>query len=273
MTLSNPISGQIRRGLLAHAVVRLTVETVSQMRCAPLQACGEPFAVSSLKHFDEQTLAVLHALHEALRGANLHVEPGTLPFRNWGVLAAPCYLGRSAMVPSMSRFHAEGAWGVSPHMIPYRSLHSISGTVSQYLKIHGPNYGVGGGPGGLSELLLAGFSLLETQPLPGLWLIASRIHPDTGLDDNGRPPADSSCEAIVLALVPESVVTPYVVEYTPTPTVSFEQLAELFDSLDKVPECRLLCPFGSLTFRRKLHLHGPHLSFTAMTAATGRKRL
>ena len=92
-------------------------------------------------------------------------------FRDWGVVAAPRFLGQPAMAAALKRFQAEGAWGVSPHLIPHRSLHSISGTVSQALKIHGPNFGVGGGPGGPADALLAAAAMLEGQHLPGVWLV------------------------------------------------------------------------------------------------------
>lgn len=226
-------AGVVRRGLLAHAAVRLSVEEVGEMRRAPLWACGEPFSVSSLKHFDEQTLAVIVALQTAIRDAGLMPDPSACPFRDWGALAAPRFLGRAPMVSSMARFHAEGAWGVSPHMVPYRSLHSISGTVSQLLKIHGPNFGVGGGHGGVGELLLSGFALLGTMRLPGVWLVASRIEPDHGVGDNGRPAAGASCEAVALALIPETSGCPHTLGYDPAAPLDFDALARLLTSLPR----------------------------------------
>jgi hypothetical protein len=90
------------------------------------------------------------------------------------------------MAAALQRFAAEGAWGVSPHLIPHRSRHSISGTVSQALKIHGPNFGVGGGPGGTVEVLLAATALLEGKRLPGVWIVLTCLDPESPPDEAGR---------------------------------------------------------------------------------------
>jgi hypothetical protein len=60
----------------------------------------------------------------------------------------PCLIGRDMIGQAVSDFIREGAWGVSPHVIPHRSLHSTSGTITLALDCRGPNYGIGGGPGG-----------------------------------------------------------------------------------------------------------------------------
>jgi hypothetical protein len=250
-------NGVISAGLLAQAVVRESVAAISEMRRTPLQGCCEPFAVSALKHFDEQTLAVLKAVLLVID--ELRVDRAGSSFRDWGVLAAPRFLARALMIPSMARFHAEGAWGVSPHLVPYRSLHSISGTVSQFLKIHGPNFGVGGGPGAAGELLLSGCTLLLSMHLPGLWLVASRIEPDQGLGDNGRPSDEASCEAIALALVPEGIAAPYRLEFTPGGPVEFSALAGLLDTLTTRSVATLtLGDGGRLVIRRSIPVTGPH---------------
>jgi hypothetical protein len=103
------------------------------------------------------------------------------------------------MVAALERFMAEGAWGVSPHMIPHRSLHALSGTVSQALKIHGPNYGVGGGPACASELCLTVAALLADPRLPGAWLLLSGWDPEPEVNgaDTTSP---SACGAAALAL-------------------------------------------------------------------------
>ena len=64
-------------------------------------------------------------------------------------------MGRAAVAAGLQRYQNEGAWGASPHLPPHRSLHSPSGTISQLFKIHGPNYGVCGGPGCATEILAA----------------------------------------------------------------------------------------------------------------------
>jgi hypothetical protein len=162
---------------------------------------GSPLAVpaSLLKHADEQTLVSLAAVLRALPRLN------GAPLTDWGVLAAPRFVGRQMFILALQKFCEEGAWGVSPHLIPHRSLHSISGTISQALKIHGPNYGVGNGPAGASEGVLAAAALVAGGDLPGVWLVLSGWSPETtgqppwGTPAPGGPPI---CRGIALALVP-----------------------------------------------------------------------
>jgi hypothetical protein len=107
------------------------------------------------------------------------------------------------MIVSLQRFLAEGAWGVSPQMIPHRSLHSPSGTVSHALRIHGPNFGVGGGPEGAVEVLLAAAAMLERGQLPGLWLMWTAQEPEGEMDEAGHGDPNTICRALAVALTPE----------------------------------------------------------------------
>jgi hypothetical protein len=184
--------------LAADAVVRVGLESLAERRRQPGPQPGEPLPASFLKHADEQTVAGLSAVYTAIHDGGLQ----TTNFHDWGVIAAPRFLGRPAMAAALQRFQTEGAWGVSPHLIPHRSLHSISGTVSQALKIHGPNFGVGGGPAGVAEALLAATAMLEGQKLPGVWLVATCLDPEQAPDETGRPAAGTDCVGQALALVP-----------------------------------------------------------------------
>lgn len=182
----------------AAATVRVALESLPDLRRHPGPVCGEPLPPSFLKHADEQTVAGLTAVYKAIQAAGLQ----TTRFHDWGVVAAPRFLGRPAMAAALQRFQAEGAWGVSPHLIPHRSLHAVSGTVSQALKIHGPNFGVGGGPGGSAEALLTAAAMLEGQKLPGVWVILTCLDPERGPDEMGRPAAGTQCIGLALALAP-----------------------------------------------------------------------
>ena len=108
------------------------------------------------------------------------------------------------MIPSINRFLTEGAWGVSPHLVPHRSLHSLSGTISQALKIHGPNYGVGGGNSAAEEVVFAAMALLARHQLPGVWVVITALDPETVLDENNKGAADKCLRALALALTPVS---------------------------------------------------------------------
>jgi hypothetical protein len=174
------------------------MESLEQLRRHPGPVNGEPLPSALLKHADEQTIAGLSAVNQAIAKAGLQ----TTCFRDWGVVAAPRFLGRPTMAAALQRFIAEGAWGVSPHLIPHRSLHSISGTVSQALKIHGPNFGVGGGPNGSGEALLAATALLERKQLPGVWVVLTCLNPQLPPDEAGRMPPGTEAVGMALALTP-----------------------------------------------------------------------
>jgi hypothetical protein len=151
--------------------------------------------VGFLKHADDQTAVTLTALGRAVRRFELN---GT-DFSDWGVVAAPRFLGRVTMVGALERFMAEGAWGVSPHMIPHRSLHSVSGTVSQALRIQGPNYGIGGGPECASESCLAIAALLADPQVPAAWLLLSGWDPEPAVT-GAEMISPCVCGAAALAL-------------------------------------------------------------------------
>jgi hypothetical protein len=154
-----------------------------------------------LRHADEQSIACVAAVLHAINAHRLgHDGPGR--FRDWGVVAAPRFIGRDSLARDVPDFKNEGPWGVSPHVIPHRSLHSPSGAVSVALGIHGPNLGAGGGPGHEAEGLLAALSLLWGG-LPGVWLLISRIEPLTDTEaGKGAIPAGTAAVADAIALVP-----------------------------------------------------------------------
>jgi hypothetical protein len=182
----------------AHAAVHVPLAAVAALRRQPGPPGIAELPATCHKHADEQTVCGLSAILHAIAGHGLQ----GVSFHDWGVLAAPRLLARPTMVVSLQRFLAEGAWGVSPHVIPHRSLHSVSGTVSPALKMHGPNLGVGGGPGGAVEVLLAAVSMLARVPLPGVWVVWTALEPEGALDLAGRGDPDTACRALAVALTP-----------------------------------------------------------------------
>jgi hypothetical protein len=183
--------------LLAWAAVRAAPEGMPALRQRPGPGAGARVPPAFLKHADEQTVAGLAAVLQAI---DRHGLAGTR-FTDWGVLGAPRFLGRVALAATMHRFAAEGAWGISPHLIPHRSLHALSGTISQALKIHGPNYGTGGGPRGTDEALLCASSLLASGTLPGVWVACTGWEPEPVPDREGRWSGPAVCHGLALALV------------------------------------------------------------------------
>lgn len=161
-------------------------------------AGGPPLTPSFVRHQDDQTIVGLAAIFAAISAAGL--DPKVL--HSWGVVATPRFLGRPLMATALPKFIAEGAWSVSPHTIPYLSLHSIAGAISQALHIHGPNFGAGGGPDGEIEALLAGMAMLSAYSLPGVWVVLIGWEPElvpNATDDESSP---FICRAIALALKP-----------------------------------------------------------------------
>ncbi len=185
--------------LAAHAAACVPVESIADLRRRLAPPGGEPLPASALKHVDEQTVAGLVAVFQAITAHGLPAKE----FRDWGVVGAPNFLGRASMSASLRRFLVDGAWEVSPHMIPHRSLHATSGTVSQALGIHGPNFGAGGGSGAEIEGLLAAITLLHGMNLPGVWLVSTWLDPELSADPTtGRPVPGTRSWGLALALVP-----------------------------------------------------------------------
>ncbi len=183
----------VRCAAVAHAVRRVPVAEVAPLRQQPHPTLSQMLPANLLKHADEQTVVGLVAVLQAVTDFGLDPQG----FADWGVLGAPRFMGRAAMAQALQKFAQEGAWGISPHLIPHRSLHALSGTVSQALRIHGPNIGVGGGPFAVAEGLVAAAALFARERLPGVWLLL------TGTEHEAVFTHQPVCVAVALALVAE----------------------------------------------------------------------
>src|SRR5262249_27012554 len=126
-------------------------------------------------------------------------------FTAWGVVAAPRWLGRPKAAAAISKFHREGVPGASPMVVPHLSLHAVSGTISQALHLHGPNFGVRSGPGNVGRGLLTAVAVVAEGSLPGLWLVLTQWDPEPSPDELGRVSPPAVCYAVALALVPVPV--------------------------------------------------------------------
>jgi hypothetical protein len=200
--LSAPPSGSaVGCGVVAFGTARATADALPALRQKPGPPLDEPLPASFLKHADAQTVVALAAVLQAIHRHGLTASR----FTDWGVLAAPRFLGREALAAALQRFASEGAWGISPHVIPHHSLHSLSGTLSQALQIHGPNFGVGGGPDGAAEGLLTAAALLVGDQLPGVWVIWSGWEPEPTPGRNGHavPPVVCAAALALVAAVPD----------------------------------------------------------------------
>ena len=199
LVVSPRIGKAIEAQVLSWGTVRAWPEQLATWRKQPDPMPPEPVTPSTLKHSEEQSVAALWAVCEAIAG----IEPKGTRFTDWGVIAAPRFCGRTANAVSSQRFLKEGAWGVSPNVIPHQSMHAVSGTISQILKIHGPNFGVGNGWSSTSEGWLLAATMLSEGYLPGLWFVLTG-HTGEFLPEGADCQASRlECEAVAFALVPK----------------------------------------------------------------------
>jgi hypothetical protein len=148
-----------------------------------------------LKHADEQTVLAVAAIDRAVQALHLPREH----FADWSIVAAPRCIGRLSGAYALDRFAKSGAPGISPHLIPQHSLHSVSGAMSILLGSRQPNFGVGGSGDSLAEGLFASLTIPGAQP-PGVWFIATGWEPEPELDERANIVNEPCCCAIVLAL-------------------------------------------------------------------------
>lgn len=151
-----------------------------------------------LKHADEQTIVALRAIGQAIERHDLDPRQMT----NWGIIAAPRYIGRLAGAAILDRFANQGGSGVPPHAVAQNSLHSISGAASIALGVHGPNVGVGGGPWSIGDGIVGALSMFDAWHVPGMWLLLTQFDPEPIPDANGNPLHPSVAHAVALAIVP-----------------------------------------------------------------------
>lgn len=190
-----PDQSALRIGIVSWSGGAFGLGQLQRLRTEMRLPEGQPLPHAFVRHADEQTLAGLAAVLQTWRQL-----PQPLPLaEQWGVLAAPEYFGKEATLAALQRYRAEGPSAISPHLIPNHCLHSLAGSISVLLGLHGPNYGVGGGPGQFAELLLAGILETVQQPVPGFWLVATawRMVPsELGLSAQSVP----VCLALALAV-------------------------------------------------------------------------
>jgi hypothetical protein len=200
-THSESPGGTSRCLVAGHAACRMPLSELQGLRQVRLEMQGKLLPANFFKHSDEQTIAAMHAAARVVQGPAWANED----FQDWGAVACPRFFARAPMAAALQRYEAEGAWGISPHLIPHRSLHTVSGTLSQALKIHGPNYGVGGGTDGAAETLLAAAALLAGGTVRGVWVLLTGFDPEVvpiyPFSSDSPAPA-SDCVAVALALRP-----------------------------------------------------------------------
>jgi hypothetical protein len=190
----------VRCRVAAASLRRADAAAIALARRQPVVVGAEKLPVSFLKHADAQSILALLTVLDALHGQDWHAKS----FKDWGVIAAPSLFGRHGVATSILQIQQEGAFGVSLHVIPQQSLHAMSGTISQALKIHGPNFGVSGGPNPGPDALLLAAAMLADGQLPGLWLVLTGYESEWIPAADGQPTPAPPCNALALALSPRA---------------------------------------------------------------------
>lgn len=147
---------------------------------------------TATKYADDQAIVAVAAAIRAVRASGLPLAA----FAEWGVVAAPRWLGRYDTESGLARFERRGAAGVPARCVPYMSLHATAGAVSLALGCHGPNIGAGGGPGAAADGLLTGLTMCADRASPGVWVVLTEWNPEPAAADD---PA-GVCHGVALGL-------------------------------------------------------------------------
>jgi hypothetical protein len=152
----------VRARLFAGSAVNIAQSRIGQVR----ESLTPLLSASLLKQCDDQTLIAIHAIRMTLEDFALESKKDPTRFSDWGVIAAPDRPGRKRLTETISKFHTDGAWSVTPHFIPHCMLHSLPGLVSQAFRLNGPILGVAPGDVGLTAA-----AWMAGDDLPGAWLV------------------------------------------------------------------------------------------------------
>jgi hypothetical protein len=174
----------------------LTLPELAAIRKTPPACFSARLAPQLLKHSEEQTLASLVAVYQAMADFELTDQD----YSQWAVVSSSRYMARSAFAAVIDKYRVDGPWGVSVQVIPHRTPHAVAGTISLALQAHGPCIGMNGGQGGDNSALISLPCLLRNSERPGAWMVFSGWSPELAIDRSGKSISDSTCVAVALAL-------------------------------------------------------------------------
>lgn len=186
--------------ILTHAAIEVRLSDLGALRDSPGSATAPALPKRFLRYCDEQTVVGMAAV---LRAIDRLPDPRP-SFDRWGVFAASCQAGRVMGAAAVIGTRSAGSQGVSPHVVPQCSLHSPASAVSVALSMHGPHFGVGGGPEAFDEAMLAACSMAANES-EGAWLILTAWEAEPSLDAAGQPTSDPVCRGLAMALLPGEV--------------------------------------------------------------------
>jgi hypothetical protein len=182
--------------IIAGGTARMTIPELAKSRKELMQFLPKPLSPQLLRYSDEQTLASLVAISEAIRSANMTNND----FHDWAIVSSSRSLGRTAFAGVIDKYQDEGPWGVSVHVIPHCTSHSVAGTVSLALQSHGPCLGAGVAGNDELDALLAAACILRQPDWFGAWIVFSAWSPELEIDKAGRPVSESLCLAAAIAV-------------------------------------------------------------------------
>jgi hypothetical protein len=197
-SLHSPTATTWQAAVLAGASASAPLADFPAMRKSPPRFPGVDLPGHFLKHAEEQTVIGLEAVRRAVERFGLDTREQIA----WGIIGAPRFMARMAGAHILTRFAASGGPSVPPHALAQNSLHSVSGAASIALGIHGPNVGLGGGPGAIYDGLTTALTWFDSQSCPGIWLIITQWDPEPIPDGQGLATNEPVCHAVALALKP-----------------------------------------------------------------------
>src|SRR5439155_15033038 len=110
-----------RYGIQAQGVVCAAWSEIAGLRKDP----GSAELVAHLRNSDDQAVLATVAAWRAIVSAGWRGRR----FTDWGVIAAPRYLGRRRFAEAFVRYRKHGLRGLSPLIVPHQSLHAVAGTL------------------------------------------------------------------------------------------------------------------------------------------------
>jgi hypothetical protein len=150
---------------------------------------------------DEQTMVAAEAMFRAIESAGWSGRS----MEDWGIVAAPQFLGRLRMWSAIERYRTLEVRGASPRHIPTVSQHAVAGTLSVIFQCRGPCFGAGGSQGSLLDGFVNAASLAAGGIAPGFWLAISQWSPEPLPEASDADNGAARCHAAVLALLPPVV--------------------------------------------------------------------
>jgi hypothetical protein len=250
-TASNaPVGACTIRGA---AVVTARLSEVSTLARQPAPIGGPTIPPRFLRHADEQTVVGLQAVLQVVTATNATAAE----LSDDAVIGASCRAGQPTAARTMIGLEQQGTVGVTPHVVPQCSLHSLASAVSVALGMHGPNIGVAGGPQAAAEGFLAAATLVPALPASAhLWLVVTGWDLQPELESDGTARNDPTCRSLAVCFqpvgahgsqpttVPSLHITPST-STTCTPTETAElPLWELCERLTQGRETMLACGHG-----------------------------